>query len=199
MIVKVRIIDTLPDVLNILRNEQNSFTFKFDLIGHPAQNRYPFVKIEINHGIMWQGTIQDIQQIVIDTIEIDVPHIEIKIHYLNKTDNDTVIADSEIIENQCVEITNIKINQIIDICKNDLINLSLTDYDLTQSQKEAYSSINASWCKISTNVLYDNGVWSMMLHRPIIDNLLKLQQREKRVLEISHHDILNKLQTYFDN
>ena len=48
----------------------------------------------------------------------------------------------------------------------DRIGFSLTNYNLTDSQKQAYTANNAHWENIKTNILYNNGVWEINLKKP---------------------------------
>lgn len=192
----MRIIDSLPEVLDILAHEPDQFTIEFSLTGFPAQQRYPIVKIIVNDKELWHDVIQGNQRLTFDNLDVQESFIQIDIHYLGKTENDTVMIDSKMIENQHVKICYIKINGIT-ISGNELIDISSTDYDLRDNQKRSYSEINAAWSKVKTDTLYDNGVWSISLNRPIVTNLIKYQQRVNRVFEMPHQDILNRMQNYF--
>ncbi len=192
----MHIIDSIPEILDILSDDTDRFKIEVSLIGYPAQQRYPSVKITVNGRQVWFDNVEQEQTLTFDSMVLDESVVDIRICFCGKNENDTVVVDSKIIENQHVKICHVKINDI-QIGDYDLMDMSITEYDLTESQKQAYKEINAAWSGVKTDTLYDNGTWSLLLNRPVVTNLIKSQKRFSKIFEIPHQDILNKLQKYF--
>jgi hypothetical protein len=68
---------------------------------------------------------------------------------------------------------------------------------LTEAQTNAYNSNGFPWKDVKTNTLWNNGTWKIKLHKPITASLIKQKGINRQVFELSHADILNKLQNYF--
>ena len=189
------IIDSIPEIQQLLKVSKTD-TIKINLTGTPVAGRYPCVNIFINQVCYWQGLVQELTEVNFDELLLGSGSIEIDLQYINKTSQDTKLVGDKIVENQCVQINFIEINQL-KLYSHDLINNSSTDYNLTDSETIAYNATDSPWKNVKTDVLYNNGTWKMHLKKPIITTLLKQKSLVYHVFETSHLDVLTKLQQYF--
>jgi hypothetical protein len=190
------IIDNIDSILDIIK-EDNCYNFFISLTGTPANGNYPKIKISIDGQLVWSGQVIDAASLKFTSIVAVAPCIDFEIQYYNKLDNDTVVnKDGTIIENQSVKINSLEINNLL-ISGNQLMEYSSTNYMLTDGQKDAYNSNNFPWEGVKTDTLWNNGTWQIKLQRPVIANLTKQKYVARQVFELSHLDILSKLQNYF--
>ena len=190
------IINNIQDIRDII-SELDLYNFTIELIGTPVNDRYPEVKLSIDNQIVWTGAIVNSIFLNFDSIVIDNPEVCLEIDYFNKLDNDTIVDENEIIvANQSVKINSLSINGLL-ISGDHLPFYSSTTYRLTETQTAAYNSNSFPWKDVKTNILWNNGSWKIKLRKPIIASLIKQKGLTRQVFELSHSDILNKLQNYF--
>jgi hypothetical protein len=190
------IIDNIKDVQDIIK-EEISYTFAVDLVGSPANGRYPEIKIMIGNSQVWSGAVVDNTLLKFNCVDIAAPEVNFEIEYFNKLENDTVVDhNGTIVANQSVKINSVAINELL-ITGHQLLEHSSTNYFLTEGQKAAYTSNNFPWESVKTDTIWNNGVWQIKLQKPIIASLIKQKYVSRQVFELSHLDILNKLQNYF--
>lgn len=196
MVWPTMIIDNLKDVQGIIQ-EDVSYNFVVDLTGTPANDKYPEIKISIGNHSVWNGTVVDNLLLKFSSIDIDAAEFNFEIAYFNKMEDDTVVdKDGTIVANQSVKINAISINDL-SITGNQLLEHSETNYFLTESQQIAYNNNSYPWESVKTDTIWNNGVWQIKLQKPIIASLIKQKYVSRQVFELSHADILNKLQNYF--
>jgi hypothetical protein len=188
------IINTIDEIQSLL-NEDSRYCIRLGLTGFSAAGRYPKIKVLVDNIELWAGDVKN-TELVFDIVSTN-DYLNVKILYFNKTDSDTIVQDDKIIENQYVRIDYLQCNSV-HISGYDLSDSSLTNYNLTDSQKEAYTSNKFSWENIKTNCLYDNGVWEATLKKPILANLIKQKHKTQYIFDKEHDDILLKLQQYFE-
>lgn len=189
------IIDSIPEVMSLMQ-EDSVYNITIKLTGTPADNRYPAIRLFVSDCMIWTGTV-DVTELNFPSLPVYDPLFRLKIEYYNKTSNDTIVgANGEIISNQSVKIDQLTINDI-ELSGNQLIEISSTDYQLTDSQQQAYNNNGFPWKSVKTDTLWDNGTWHADIERPIIAGLIKQKHVARQVFELSHLDILSKLQNYF--
>ena len=148
----MRIIDNLFDIQKLLHDESDYYDLKINLLGTPVSDRYPLVGIRINDQELWENrVINDV--ITFRELQILDSALKIEIVYKGKTDQDTVVNGETILENQSLTIESIEINDV-KIQKKDLMYMGVACYELTESQKNSYAKIGASWIDVKTNVMY---------------------------------------------
>jgi hypothetical protein len=187
------IIDTINEIQDLLVDRSNP-VIKIGLTGVPTGNRYPQAQIVINDAQMWSGLVTDTQ---LSFTQIIFKHsLCLKIIYFGKTDDDTRMEDGKIVENQLIRIDYLEID---DICFKDIAlhDIGYATYDLTDSQKQAYTNNNFSWTNLKTDTMYNNGVWEANFEKPILTNLMKQKKITKHEFEMPHDTILCRLQQYF--
>jgi len=190
------IIDNIPDIQDIIK-ESDSYNFDIELIGTPVHERYPEIKISIDSQTVWSGQIRSDTFLKFNSVIIDGPVVNLEIDYYNKLDNDTIVDKTGlIIANQSVKLNSLKINDLL-ISGTWLSEYSNTTYRLTEEQKSAYNSNSFPWKNVKTDVLWNNGSWTLTLQKPIIAGFLKQKSISRQAFELSHLDILSKLQNYF--
>jgi hypothetical protein len=187
------IFDTIDEIQDLLK-EDSQYHIRLGMTGYPAANKYPAVKVLIDNVELWAGNVAN-TELTFD-IESTADQLNVKILYFGKTDNDTIVQDGNIIENQSVKIDYLQCNSAC-IVGYDLNDISLTNYNLTDSQKEAYTVNKFPWENIKTNCLYNNGVWEATLKKTILANLIKQKHKTQYIFDKEHDDILLKLQQYF--
>jgi len=192
----VRIIDKHDDIMALIEEHDNRSTVCVKMRGHPAGLRYPDCRLYVNKKLQWQGIVQGDLGLELRDIELSDNYIDIDIEFFGKDINDVRLQGEEIKENKCLEILKLKIDSL-EIQGFNLIDLSSTDYNLTASQQEAYKKIGAPWQNAKTSIIYDNGIWNMKLSKPIVTEFIRTKQRQNRIFECSHHEILSRLQKYF--
>jgi len=187
------IIDSINEIQDLLKDDEQ-YSVKLGLTGFAAANRYPRAKVLINDAEVWNGTVND--TVLSFRVTVFEDWLNIKIYYFDKTDNDTIVQDGSIIENQYIKINYLECNHLC-ILGHSIANISLTNYNLTDSQKQAYTANNAHWENIKTDSLYNNGTWEVNLKKPIVASLIKQKQITQNIFEMPHTDVLSKLQQYF--
>lgn len=187
------IIDTIPDIQQILK-EPDIVTVKLTLVGTPATQNYPRVKIFINYSLVMDDYIVNDCDLTFQTKNIG--HLQIRLDYYNKTDNDTVVNDGVIIDNQYVRIEQLIVNGV-KLSGPSLCNIARVNYRLTEEQKIIYNSHGYQWENVPSDSLYNNGTWELYLKSPLVTNLLNNKKVISNKFDISHMDVLSKLQNYF--
>ena len=187
------IIDSIAEIQELLKDD-TQYSIALGLVGVPARGNYPKVKVLINNAEVWNGVVSNTSLSFTPTILENV--LNVKIEYFDKNDNDTIVENGVIVENQQLKIDYLDCNHVR-IAGQDIVDISLTNYNLTDSQKQAYTANNAHWENIKTNILYNNGVWEINLKKPMVATLIKQKQIIKNIFEIPHTDVLSKLQEYF--
>lgn len=188
----MRIIDDLCDVQSLLTENTDYYDITIDLIGNAVLDRYPLAKITVNDKELWKGPVTQ-NTVVLDRLMIKDPTVKIQITYLGKTEQDTIVNGETILENQTLSIQSIEINGIR-IPKKDLMYMGVATYDLTESQKIGYTKIGAPWVDVKTDTMYNNGVWTLEIKKPILSNLIALKKISNHVFEVSHQETLARLQ-----
>ena len=191
----MRIIDSLPEIQDMLIDSTCLYDLAITLIGNPAQARYPMASVKINNVEQWQGQVT-CQKLLFKNVEIHDPAIEFEVTYTGKSDHDTVVEGDKIVENQHLEIQSVGIDTV-NLAGYDLIELSRTTYDLTESQKSSYNKIQAQWVDVKTNTMYNNGTWKLKIKKPVLSTLIKSKQISMQVFEVSHTNTLSRLQQSF--
>ena len=187
------IIDTIDEIKDLLLDQSNP-VIKIGLTGVPAGNRYPQAQISINDVQVWSGLVADTQ---LSFSPIMCEHsLCLKITYFGKSDDDTLVEDGRIVENQLIRIDYLEIDGIC-FTNVALHDIGCATYDLTDSQKQAYTNNSFPWTKVKTDTMYNNGVWEANFEKPILTNLMKQKQIIKHEFETSHDAILCRLQQYF--
>ena len=188
----MRIIDNLFDIQKLLHDESDYYDLKINLLGTPVSDRYPLVGIRINDQELWDNrVINDV--ITFRELQILDSALKIEIVYKGKTDQDTVVNGETILENQSLTIESIEINDV-KIQKKDLMYMGVACYELTESQKNSYAKVGASWIDVKTNVMYNNGTWKLEIKKPILSNLIDQKQISNHIFEVSHYETLDRLQ-----
>lgn len=190
-----RIIDTCPDVLSLIK-VKDEHDIRLDLRGIPARNEYPIITIMVSGHEVWTGPIIEDQQFIYANQPLDQSMLRIEIIYRDKQSHHTVVQNECITENQCLEITSLFLDGI-QIHSQDLIDLSQTDYDLNETEKQAYTEVGAGWQNVKTKVLYNNGTWQLELAEPWLTDIIKKQTLIKQIFDTQHSDILTKLRDYW--
>jgi hypothetical protein len=189
------IIDSIPEIQNLLI-EDSTYIVKMGLTGTAANNKYPTVKILINHIEVYTGTVNQHELKFITEVPDHTCYLNIELHYINKTSDDTIVINNMIVENQSVKINYIEINNLR-ILGHDLSNLSMANYNLTDAEKIEYNKLNAPWQCVKTDSMYNNGIWKVQFERPIITNLIKQKSTAMHIFDLPHNSVLFKLQQYF--
>jgi hypothetical protein len=189
------IIDSIDEIQELLSDDL-SHVIKIGLTGLPSKDRYPNAYIVINNTTVWSGSVSDTELLFETTTCND--YLNIKLIYHSKTDNDTHVENNKIVENQLIRIDYIEIDALR-FTGHQIHDIGLTTYELTDSQKKAYTLNNFAWQNVKTDTLYNNGVWEVNLKKPILITLMKQKQITQHVFEKSHHETLGELQTYFRN
>jgi hypothetical protein len=187
------IIDTIPEI-QVLLTDPAVTDIELVLTGVPVEDRYPCAKIYINHQLSFNSKIVNTCNLKFQST--NPGYLNIKIDYYNKTDNDTVVQDGVIVSNQCIQIDRITVDNT-KITGMDIYNVGHANYRLTEEQKTVYNKHGYQWKNVSTAALYNNGTWELSIQSPLIKNLLGKKKIVSHKFEISHVDVLNKLQNYF--
>lgn len=188
------IIDSISEIQEIFKDPDIT-NLEIKLVGTPANQNYPCVRIFINHNRVLDDYIIDEYNVALQ-LENIAQQIHILIEYYNKTDKDTIVDNGVIIGNQCVCIDQLTINGA-KILGDSLANISNVNYRLTEDQKTIYNKHGYKWENVSSNSLYNNGTLEICLNAPFVTNLLNGKNVILNKFEISHTDVLNKLQKYF--
>ena len=184
---------SIPEIQSLLTDPEIT-NIELILTGIPVDHRYPCAKIYINHQLSFDDKIVDTCNLKFQST--NTGYLNIKIDYYNKTDNDTVVCDGIIVNNQCIRIDQIIIDNT-KIIGMDIYNVGHANYRLTEEQKIVYTNHSYPWENVSTATLYNNGTWELSIQSPLIKNLLGKKKIISHKFEVSHVDLLNKLQNYF--
>lgn len=190
------LIDSIPEIQQIL-TDTDTHAIQIDLTGVPVDNRYPQVKILIDQTMHWQGAVIEKTQLEFKNLQSKGRFIDLQLCYTNKSNQDTKVINGKIVANQCIQINWIAIDQLM-LSNYDLRDNSVTNYDLTEQEKDAYNVHGQEWKDVKTTTLYNNGVWKLTLEKPILSCLLRKKISTKHVFETSHLDTMRKLQQYFE-
>ena len=192
----MRIIDQLNDVRFLLQNDDDKAQICLHLYGHPARECYPDGRIWVNGAILWKGTIDRNMKLDLGQVAIPGESLCLQVEFFGKTADDTVVQDGMIQENKRIALVSVSINNV-EITGYNLSDFSVTDYNLSPSQQQAYKEIGAEWQQVHTDTIYDNGIWTFDLSKPIVTSLINKRQKSKRAFEYAHHEVLFRLQQYF--
>lgn len=189
------ICDRLQDVQSILAvNPWHLIGVKMTGVG--VNDQYPHIDIFINSKKIWQGPVVSTMNLNFGQVPVHTGLFQFEIVYFGKTDQHTILQNDQVIQNQCLKIDQLSIDDI-DITGYDLQNFSMTNYQLTESKKIAYNKAQAPWENVKTDTLYDNGSWKIEIKEPVVSNLVRMKKTPTQIFDVSHVDILSKLQNYF--
>jgi hypothetical protein len=168
---------------------------KLELLGTPAEDRYPHVRIIVDQQTIKETVVVGLQSY---EYEFDIPdyqdYFTLDIVYYNKKDNDTVVVQGQIIENQNISLNHIFINEI-DLVETGVIHQDIGDYtmQLTNEKYQYFLDNNININPTTSLSMYENGVWSIRIGMPVWSFLTKKQQNIEIAEQIDIQPILKEI------
>jgi hypothetical protein len=190
----------IPDSI-VSMVEQDKFKIDLVLNGIAAGGRKPSVCLIVNDQQVWQSTV-DQETVVRYEQTTSEPEIAFKIKYYNKQTGDTIVdRDGNIIENQCIKIKKILLNDV-DIVQNQAL------YQLGQYHMELSPEKRDYFIQHGFNVepnhsldMYENGEWRISVVMPVLSGLasrLSLYEKHEVWIE-SQQEVYAKIYHKFLN
>ena len=166
-----------------------------------ARDSWPRIKIQLDDLVVNESTLYETSTIVYKLPKKLRDSVQIKIEYLGKTDNDTVVNSAgEIVENQSVTINSVFINNT-DIVKTGAIyKLGIYTRILSDNTLRYFQEHGIDHGPNHSLVMSENGSWDLNLTFPINKQLIELTAIKKKhelwldndiLLEI--HDTINQI------
>lgn len=186
----MRIIDDLPIIQELIADDQ-SVDIKIHVNGIPVDGRCPQLIVIHKDTLIWRGPLC-FEKMIGFKLEEKVD-LELILVYHGKNNQDTKVQDGNIVENQRVEIKEIKIDDFL-LDQQFLSNNSTCNYILDENKQKDYKKYGHDWKNIKTSVLYDNCVWQLKIDAPVAQSLMKCKTQITEIFENSHKDILQRLQ-----
>lgn len=156
-------------------SQLDCFQFDLTLQGYPAAGRWPRVRVWVDQDVVWDNEVVEQTHVKYKTLA-NKESVCVRIEYYNKSDNDTVVdALGSIVENQHVEIQQVKLNDIDVVAVQTIYQLGHYHMILSDAKAQFFREHGYTTEPNHSLAMFENGEWRLAVPMPVVSNLAAMQ------------------------
>ena len=171
----------------------DQFDIELVVYGHCAGNLFPAMRIWINDGLVWQGTVTDQQTIKVQqSLDINQQQVQLRIEYHGKDDQTCVKVDEQgnIVENQFLSIKALIINGINLMSNQSIYNFGKYYMTLSSEKQKYFLEHNHDIHPNHSLDMYENGEWRLDFGVPVTRFIAKTVSPQRSQIKWPDNDLL---------
>jgi hypothetical protein len=157
------------------------FDFVLRLIGTPAGNRWPKVKIWVDGKLIAQHRVESngFNFEYSEQLDMSLTSKTLEIEYTEKTNKDTIVdCNGNILENQSLTIVDLIVNSVDIIANNTMPIMGNYTMNLDLEKLVHYQAHGYNTEPTDNLDMYENGRWQLIFPIPVTTHIAKIKNEQ---------------------